>query len=444
MRLSSSRPRPGLRAAICLLLCVSVTNSQVPAPVPASKPGNYPAWWFSQSVVPRLDPDAQNPQWPTDYPPADDYAVLNRGQLKTLATAAYDEIESILPGGAGGAAQLVQSWYLPDENGALPPPGFRTPSTADDAAYAAVNLGQLKNVAQPFYDSLIQLGYCGNYPWSGSLQPADDFSTANLGQAKSLFSFDLMATDAAHDSDGNGLADWWENYYFHHLGVWAYELAARGDGLTILQAFQQRLNPNDFYNGRQPKLAIVSGGGQRGAPNAVLSICVSIDSGVYNAPVTLTVTSGQALLSSGAGSWPAQSIEVRSISQFTNAEGVQEYVAQALIYFPGTVGDISYIEVSANGALLGTTATVYDPNLQPPQNLSASVDSATSALLRWSPSDATRPTTIEISDDAGANWSFQQTVGAGQNQATVGNLVSDRKVWFRLYTGDASFGGGTP
>jgi hypothetical protein len=422
-----------------------VTNSQVPAPVPTSKPSNYPAWWFSQSVVPRLDPDAQDPQWPTDYPPADDFAVLNRGQLKTLATAAYDEIEAILPGGAGGAiAQLVQSWYLPDGNGALPPPGLRTPNTADDAAYAAVNLGQLKKVAQPFYDRLIQLGYCSNYPWSSSFQPADDFSTANLGQAKSLFSFDLMATDAAHDTDGNGLADWWENYYFHHLGLWAQELAARGDGLTILQAFQQRLNPNDFYNGKQPTLAIVSGGGQRGAPHGILSICVSIDSGAYNAPVTLTVTSGQASFPGGGGSSPAQSIQVRSISQFTNAEGVLEYVAQASIYLPGTVGDISYIQASANGAVIGTTATVYDPSLQPPQNLSANVDSATAARLTWTPSDAARPTTVEISDDAGANWSFQQTVSAGQNQTTVGNLVPDRKVWFRLYTGDASLGGGTP
>jgi hypothetical protein len=447
MRLPSFRPRPGLRAAICLLLCVSVTNSQVPAPVPAGKPPAYPSWWFSQSVVPRLDPDAQTTTWPADYPLADDYAVLNRGQLKTLATAAYDEIESIAPDGAGPVlAGLVQSWYLPDEDGALPPPGWRTPSTADDAAYAAVNVGQMKKVAQPFYDRLIQLHYCSKYPWSDSSHSADDFAVANLGQAKNLFSFDLKTTAFAHDVDGNGLPDWWEIYWFGGVfGVSGNALAARGDGFTNLQAFQQRLNPNDFYNGRQPVLSIVSGGGQRGYPGSVLPIPlrVLIDSGAYNAPVTLTVYGGQALLSSG-GSSPATSIQARSTSQFTNALGEVVYVAQVEIYLPYTVGDSSYIQINANGAPVGTTATVYDPYLSPPQNLSASVDSATSALLRWTPLHASRPTTVEKSDDGGANWSFQQTVNAGENQVIIGNLVPDQTVWFRLYTGDPTLGGESP
>lgn len=132
MRLSSFRPRAGLRAALCLLLCVSVTNSQVPAPVPSDKPDAYPAWWFSQSITPRRDPTLQNPSWQAgDYRATEDYAVLNQGQLKTLATAAYDELGATLAGGAWDtAAGMVKGWYLPDALGALPPPGARTPSGA--------------------------------------------------------------------------------------------------------------------------------------------------------------------------------------------------------------------------------------------------------------------------------------------------------------------------
>jgi hypothetical protein len=174
-----------------------------------------------------------------------------------------------------------------------------------------------------------------------------------------------------------------------------------------------------------------------------MPLCVLIDAGLYNAPVTLTVSGGQALLSSN-GSSPAQSIQVRSTSQFTNAQGEVVYVAQVEIHLPSVVGDLSYIQVSANGALVGTTATVYDPSLSPPQNLSASSDSETSALLTWTPSDASRPTTVEKSVDGGANWSFQQTVNTGATQVIIGNLVPDPTVWFRLYTGDTTVGGGTP
>jgi len=60
-------------------------------------------------------------------------------------------------------------------------------------------------------------------------------------------------------------------HWFGHLGVDPSALAGRGDGLTNLQAFQQGLNPNDFYNGQTPMLAIVGGNNQTGAPGGLVS-----------------------------------------------------------------------------------------------------------------------------------------------------------------------------
>ena len=44
-------------------------------------------------------------------------------------------------------------------------------------------------------------------------------AAANAGQLKNVFSFDALSVDAAHDTDANGLPDWWEIYYFGHIGV---------------------------------------------------------------------------------------------------------------------------------------------------------------------------------------------------------------------------------
>ncbi len=180
------------------------------APVPTNKPPTYPAWWFEREVIKQsVTPPSSTPSWPTSYSTANDYAALNQGQLKQLATAAYDELEARLPGGAGAdVTALIRSWFVIDPAQPLPTnPALRTPKiTANQTNdFAAVNLGMLKTVAQPFYDRLIEIGYATAYPWADPINPPNDFALANLGQAKSTFGF-----DATKDTDGDGLPDWWE------------------------------------------------------------------------------------------------------------------------------------------------------------------------------------------------------------------------------------------
>lgn len=210
MNLASFRSRAGLRAVLCSLLFLSIAQCQIGAePVPAYKPGIYPDWWFTRSVIPRKDPaESTYPTWPASYRQIDDFAVLNEGQLKHLATAAYDEFEWQVHGGAGTEiAELVQSWYEPGVNGVFPEAGARIPRVGVTSGYTAITLGQLKAVAALFYDRLIEEGICPDYPWSYSGVPADDYAVANLGQAKNLFRFVFGWWLTPNEY---GLMDWFE------------------------------------------------------------------------------------------------------------------------------------------------------------------------------------------------------------------------------------------
>lgn len=120
--------------------------------------------------------------------PASDYAALNQGQLKNLARAARDEMNEKLPGGAGEAINnLVNSWSSP------------TDETKD---YAMVNQGQLKAVAELFYARYDEFGIHLTRPWSHAQIGDSDYAGVNLGQAKNAFGFRIL-----DDTDGDGLLD---------------------------------------------------------------------------------------------------------------------------------------------------------------------------------------------------------------------------------------------
>jgi len=236
--------------------------------------GAVPNWWSQRGV---LNPNAS----------PDDYALVNQGQLKNIATAAVAEFDEHLVGGAGDPLHnLVNSWSQPN------------PRPND---FAPLNNGQLKNVAKPFYDRLISVRYADNYPWTDSPNPPEDFAIANVGQLKKLFSFDLLATDITHDSDQNGLPDWWEKYYFGNTGI-----DPNGDedldGLSNFQEFLHGTDPNDYYNGVASELTIVGGDDQLGDPSSLLSLplVVRVTNGghpLLNAPVEFRVPADSGLFS---------------------------------------------------------------------------------------------------------------------------------------------------
>ncbi|MFA6285846.1 MAG: chitobiase/beta-hexosaminidase C-terminal domain-containing protein [Opitutaceae bacterium] len=165
--------------------------------VPAFLWAAAPAWWTEQGVI-NTGPGVA----------ADDYAAANQGQVKNIAKKAYLAMQAKgLVEANSPLTTMVDAW---DAGVANPGP------TTDD--YAAINLGQLKNVAAPFYSRLREFNYTGHpfppdqspttakpYPWSFSTSTADDYALANIGQVKNLFSFELDNLDLIAPSVPAGL-----------------------------------------------------------------------------------------------------------------------------------------------------------------------------------------------------------------------------------------------
>lgn len=156
-----------------------------------------PAWWYSRGAV-------DNNLY------ANDYAPITCGQLKWMASNASAEMEEYF--GAGSTISALIAAFSNSNN------------------YYLANIGQVKYVAQPFYDRLYEFNLTntfpadmpGYYPW-GNAPQTNDYAVANIGQVKYVFSF-----NSAVDSDGDGLSDWQEVVY----GTDPYDADSDDDGLT--------------------------------------------------------------------------------------------------------------------------------------------------------------------------------------------------------------------
>jgi len=167
-----------------------------------------PAWWVTRGTI------------NTNLPP-NDFAAVNQGQLKWMASNACEELEATLPGGAGYDIWALISSFTNTNN------------------FCPVNLGQLKYVASNFCARLIEVGYATNYPWSGQ---ANDYALANIGQMKFVFSFNVNPW-LALDSDSDGMTNSWEVANGLNPNVNDANVDSDGDGLTNLQEYQAGTNP---------------------------------------------------------------------------------------------------------------------------------------------------------------------------------------------------------
>ena len=144
--------------------------------------GTAPAWW-STGLYNIFSTQTQG---------GSDSSPANIGQLKHVTSRAKAYFDTRFSA-AGGAA-------LPGD--------INTMLTEHIDRDAPVAVGQLKYVAQTFYDRLIQRGYSVAYPWSSGPGDPGNAAPATIGQIKQAFSFDLGFSNT--DTDGDGLTDWAE------------------------------------------------------------------------------------------------------------------------------------------------------------------------------------------------------------------------------------------
>ena len=167
-----------------------------------------PSWWYSREVIP-------------DGGVTNDWAPATAGQLKHFAAKAQEELEENLSGGAGSAVSNLVAGFQNTYN------------------FAGINLGQLKNVAKPYYDRLIVEGAATNYPWTTNTADDADFTPAKIGQIKYVFTFDLTL-----DSDSDGMPDWWEIKYSLNPQSPSYaDGDPDGDALANVEEYQHWTSP---------------------------------------------------------------------------------------------------------------------------------------------------------------------------------------------------------
>jgi hypothetical protein len=212
-----------------------------------------PGWW---------PPGVSATSSPGNYTPA------NLGQLKNMATLAKAHLDATLVGGAGFYVEQMVAGFGPDN-------GVAYTQAEKDENYRPVNLGQLKAVALPFYERLKAAGYDVkgslsarlnatpptawpfDVPWNPSTARSVNYSPANIGQLKFVFSFDLTDFDTDHD----GLGDAWETAQFGNLtrdGSGDFD----NDGVVDLSEFLYGGNPklaDGDYDGRSDAEEMMEG-----------------------------------------------------------------------------------------------------------------------------------------------------------------------------------------
>jgi hypothetical protein len=271
-----------------------------------------PGWWTQRGVV------------QTNTVP-DDFAVLNQGQLKTMARGGYDALKQVLPPhvwtNAPGSAltSLIQSWYA-DTNLTVVATG------GDD--FATVNLGQLKQVASKFYDVLRDVGYLGGsglppaqwngsaYPWTDLVADDDNFAAANLGQAKLLFSFDPLVS-----TDSDALPDLWELAWFGSLAPTETD-DSDGDNQNNLAEWQTGTPPKGEGWLPDTRLEIIGGTGQSGGTGNIAALpivarVVQVSTGAprVGVPVRFTDVDGGPIIGDGGQNVP-------TLVRYTDANGM--------------------------------------------------------------------------------------------------------------------------
>lgn len=84
----------------------------------------------------------------------------------------------------------------------------------------------------------------GYYPWMQDLTPSN-YSLANIGQLKNMFSWDLNSW-IIEDSDNDALPDYWERFYFNGQLSNDGSVDSDEDGLLDSEEFLYKLNPTNL------------------------------------------------------------------------------------------------------------------------------------------------------------------------------------------------------
>jgi hypothetical protein len=286
-------------------------------------------------------------------------------------------------------------------------------------------------------ESAIQWGFTSSAPQSfmrleySDIPTDDPFNADFNGDGLTNWQNIEQGSDplAAPLWDTNGLSLNWEQFYNIPAGIDPNAPAPRGDGYTYLQAFQLGLNPNDFYNGQAPTLAIVSGNNQTGSPGGFVPapLVVSVLDGNGNpltgAPVTFTVTSGGGQMQISSVGTPTALLTVltdyngqaKAFFQLPNVSSQSCQILAAPAGGGGYSARVAPFTESSDGGG-GSYNSPFAPT-----NVVATLNADGSGIVTWTNNaDPSDPESINIRYmDANGHWTILCTVPAGTTSYVI-------------------------
>ncbi|MDD5262276.1 MAG: hypothetical protein PHD76_10570 [Methylacidiphilales bacterium] len=363
-----------------------------------------PAWWTARGAV-------------SSSLSANDYAVVNQGQLKQFTQKAVQEMNVGLAGGAGSDLNtLVTGWQQEYQangwNGTNPKP----------SDFTVMTVGQLKYIAGKIWSRLVAAGYTASAPSWLAVNAATDNQAANLGQLKTVFNFNLS----------NFLPAAWQQQNFGHTGV-DPNADPDGDGLSNLQEYQGGSDPNNYYNQDSytitPQVTIVSGNNQTSDPgtfaaNPLLIQVTDSATGLplSNAPITFSVTQGGGKLTT-INTPVAQQYDSLPMRTDINGYAVVYQGTTANVYYlqPAGEGIISQISVTAGTGFPAqfTVTTNYISVPADPSNFSVTTNGDGSLTYSWQDNSGNETGFVIQYQQSNGNWVQLGTVGANQTSFTV-------------------------
>ncbi|MEO6004467.1 MAG: putative Ig domain-containing protein [Opitutus sp.] len=229
------------------------------------------------------------------------------------------------------------------------------------------------------------------------------------------------------DANNNGIDDAWELAHGLLLSADNRDLSPSGSGVSVVQAYVGRTDPNDFYNGSTPTLSIVSGNNQTASPGEfnAFPFRVSVRNAtgatvLPNAPVTFSVAQGGGSLApiNTAGANGFSTLSVR-----TDAAGeVGVYYKQ-----PGLSSVHSTVSVAAGPSIRTFSTTSDDGSDTDHDGLPDAWELQYLADLAQGP----------LADPGAVGRTLLQSYSAGLSPWPVPTVQAGLRAWFRAGLGAA-------
>ena len=340
--------RGGFLAACLAVFMPATSRSQT----------GYPAWWTNAADGTQIIDSTAS------HEVSKNYAPVNAGQLKNVAAKARQYFSLYLPGGVGTEVNTLVD-------------GFNA-TTYSPGNYAAVNLGQLKAAAKPFYDRLMAAGYdtrqhlidrgypsnwSSDYPWLPATPVAENYAPANLGQLKAVFSFDvwghLLIDRDEEFVPANG------NAWFSMKGTTSTGVPMDLSGATWSVNGGGSISPygNFTSNGTTGTFTVTATNGSQS-----VSTTVTVYTPVFTT-FTITPDVPRMLPSESVSIWAAATDQHGNYMDIIGTDwtlsgggSIDEYDSSATFTSNGTEGTFT-ITATHTGKIASTNVTVYTPAL---------------------------------------------------------------------------------